>query len=124
MLSLFPALFAYEQIAPFIIRVVLGGTLLYFGYQKAKKHGSSSGSNTTLYGIAEIVIGIFLVIGLYTQLAALLNAAILVIKLGFKAREGKLFSDGINYYVLLLTLAVALIFLGPGFWGIDFAGGL
>ncbi len=124
MLSLFPVLFAYEQIAPFIIRIVLGVTLLYFGYQKVKKHGQSSGSNTTLYGIAEIVISVFLIIGLYTQLAAILNAAILVIKLGFKASEGKLLSDGINYYVLLLTMAVALIFLGPGFWGIDYTGGL
>ncbi len=124
MLSLFPTLYTYEQFAPFLIRVVLGGTLIYFGYQKVKKHGQSSGSNTTLYGIAELVIGVFLVIGLYTQLAALLNAAILVIKLGFKASEGKLFSDGVNYYVLLLTLAVASIFLGPGFWGFDYAGGI
>lgn len=119
MLSLFPSLLTYEQFAPFIIRVVLGVTLAYFGYQKIKNHGESSGSNSMLYGIVEVVIALFLIIGLYTQLAAMLNGAILLIKLGFKTSEGKLFSDGINYYALLLTMCVSLIFLGAGFFAFD-----
>jgi uncharacterized membrane protein YphA (DoxX/SURF4 family) len=119
MLSLFPSLFAYEQIGPLIIRLTLGITLLYFGYRKTLKKGTSSGSNARLYGIVEIVIGIFLVIGLFTQLAALLNAIILVIKLGFKIRDGAFLTDGINYYILLLAMAVALLFMGPGFLAYD-----
>jgi uncharacterized membrane protein YphA (DoxX/SURF4 family) len=119
MLSLFPSLFAYEQVGPLIIRLTLGITLLYFGYRKTLKKGTSSGSNARLYGIVEIVIGIFLVIGLFTQLAALLNAIILVIKLGFKIRDGAFLTDGINYYILLLAMAVALLFMGPGFLAYD-----
>jgi uncharacterized membrane protein YphA (DoxX/SURF4 family) len=56
---------------------------------------------------------------LWTQLAALLNAVILVIKLGIKAREKKLLSDGINYYILLLAMAVSLLFTGPGLFAFD-----
>jgi len=67
--------------------------------------GDSSGSNAKVYGAVEIIIALFLIIGLFTQLAALLNAVILVIKLAFKARNKALFTDGINYYVLLLTMA-------------------
>jgi len=119
MLSLFPSLLAYEQFGPLLIRLVLGITLLYFGYEKMIKHGTSSGSNAKAYGAVEVVIAIFLIIGLFTQLAALLNAIILVIKLGFKARDKALFSNGINYYVLLLAMAISLIFMGPGFLAYD-----
>ena len=117
--SLFPALLSYEQLGPFIIRLILGITLAYFGYRKLGKRGTSSGSNGKIYGAVEVIVGIFLIIGLYTQLAALLNAVILIIKLGFKARDKALLSDGINYYILLLAMAVALIFMGPGFFGYD-----
>jgi len=117
--SLFPSLLTYGLVGPLIIRLVLGITLAYFGYQKIINRGQSSGSNTVIYGIMEIAIALFLVIGLFTQLAALLNAIILVIKLGFKAKEGKLLSDGINYYILLLTMAISLMFTGAGFLAFD-----
>ncbi len=119
MLSLFPALLTYQQFGPFIIRLVLGITLAYFGYEKIRRRGTSSGSNSVLYGAVEIFIAIFLIIGLFTQLAALLNAVILVIKLGFKARDRKFLSDGINYYILLLVMAVSLLFTGAGFFAFD-----
>jgi uncharacterized membrane protein YphA (DoxX/SURF4 family) len=118
-LSLFPSLLTYQQIAPLLIRLVLGITLAYFGYEKTMRRGESSGSNSVIYGVVEVVIALFLVIGLFTQLAALLNAIILVIKLGFKAREGKLLSDGINYYILLLVMSISLMFTGAGFLAFD-----
>ncbi|MDB5238780.1 MAG: hypothetical protein JWO00_115 [Candidatus Parcubacteria bacterium] len=121
MLSLFPSLLTYRQAGPFIIRVLLGITLAYFGYLKVMKRGTSSGSNSVRYGILEIFISVFLVIGLYTQLAAMLNALILLIKLVFKAKEKALFSDGINYYVLLLVMAISLIFTGAGMFAFDLA---
>jgi uncharacterized membrane protein YphA (DoxX/SURF4 family) len=118
-LSLLPSLLTYEQVGPLIIRLVVGITLAYFGYEKTRKHGESSGSNSVTYGVVEIVIALFLVVGLYTQIAALLNAVILVIKLGAKAKDGKLLSDGINYYILLLAMAISLVFTGPGFLAFD-----
>jgi len=119
MLSIFPSLLTYEQVGPTIIRLVLGIVLAYFGYKKMMHKGMSSGSNARAYGAVEIIIAIFLIIGLFTQLAALLNAIILVIKLGFKARDKALLSDGINYYILLLTMAIAVVFMGPGFLAFD-----
>ena len=119
-LSIFPYLLSYQQWSPFIIRVVLGITLAYFGYHKMLGSGQSSGSNSKTYGIVEIIIALFLIIGLWTQLAALLNAIILVIKIGFKIKEKKFLTDGVNYYVLLLTMAISLIFTGAGFLAIDY----
>ncbi len=119
MLSLFPSLLTYEQLSPFILRIVLGVTLAYFGYLKLMGKGQSSGSNTKIYGAVEVITAAFLVIGLYTQLAALINAVILAIKIIFKARDKKLLTDGINYYLLLLAIAVSLIFTGAGWFSFD-----
>ena len=119
-LSIFPVLLSYQQLSPFIIRVVLGITLAYFGYHKILGGSQSSGSNSKTYGAIEIIIALFLIVGFWTQLAALLNAIILIIKLGFKIKEKKFLTDGINYYVLLLTMAISLIFTGAGFLAIDY----
>lgn len=119
MLSLFPTLLSYEQLSPLILRVVLGITLAYFGYQKIRGEGTSSGSNTKIYGAAEILIAIFLVVGLFTQLAALLNAIILVIKLGFKIRDRAFLTNGVNYYILLLAIAISVMLTGAGWMAFD-----
>ena len=81
-----PLLVGYQQVVPLILRVVLGVSLVYFGYKKIEGAGQSSGSNSRVYGITEVVVGLFLVIGLFTQLAALINAFILVIKLAVKIK--------------------------------------
>lgn len=117
--SLFPYLFTFDQAAPFILRIVLGVTLAYFGYRKIKKQGKSSGSNSLMYGAVEILIAIFLIIGLFTQLAAILNAVILLIKLAYKIRDRAFLTDGINYYVLLLAIAISVALLGPGWFAFD-----
>lgn len=117
--SLFPYLFTYEQVAPLILRLILGITLAYFGYRKMKERDTSSGSNSAIYGAAEIVVGLFLVIGLFTQLAAIINVVILIIKIGYKIRNKAFLTDGINYYLLLLVIAISVIFLGPGWFAFD-----
>lgn len=109
----------HEQIAAFILRIVLGVTLVHFAWRKIQHRGQSSGSNTVAYGYIELLVGICLVVGFFTQLAAFLNFLILVIKIAAKAKEGKLLSDGINYYILLWAMAAALLFVGPGIWAID-----
>jgi uncharacterized membrane protein YphA (DoxX/SURF4 family) len=118
-LSLFPSLLSYQELAPFIIRIVLGATLAHFGYRKINGRGQSSGSNSMVYGWVEIITGALLIIGLWTQLAALVNAVILIIKIGFKIRDGKFLTDGVNYYILLLAMALSLIFTGAGAFAFD-----
>lgn len=119
MLSIFPSLLTYQEISPLIIRLVLGITLVYFGYQKTLGKGKSSGSNTKAYGVGEIITGAFLVIGLYTQLAALINVIILIIKIGHKINRKAFLTDGVNYYALLLAMALSLLFTGAGFLAFD-----
>lgn len=117
--SMFPGLLSYQMLGALIIRLILGLTLAWFGYRKLRSRGESSGSNSGMYGFIEVVTALFIIIGLFTQLAALINIVILVIKLFFKAHEGKLFSDGINYYVLLLAMAISVVLTGPGWLAFD-----
>lgn len=119
MLSLFPSLLSYQELSPLLIRIVLAITVAYFGYQKVMKRGQSSGSNSVLYGVVEIILAILIFIGLYTQLAAFAIAIILLIKLGFKARKKELLSDGINYYILLLVMAISLMVTSAGWYAFD-----
>jgi uncharacterized membrane protein YphA (DoxX/SURF4 family) len=119
MLSSFPFLMTYGMVGPTIIRIVLGVTLAYFGYQKVIGKGQSSGSNSVTYGGVEILIALFLIIGLFTQVSAFLNAIILIIKIVRKAVNGLLFTDGINYYVLLLAMAISVLFTGAGYLAMD-----
>ena len=114
-----PGLLVYHDIGPLVIRLIVGVTLLYFGFKKVKHHSDSSGSTSPQYGIVEILVALTFILGVFTQLAAILNIIILVIKLGFKWREGKLFKDGVNYYVLLLAMVVSLLFTGPGAYALD-----
>ena len=120
MISMFPSLLAWDQLSPLLIRLTLGITLAFFGYRKIMSRGQSSGSNSTIYGGLEILVSIFLIIGLFTQLAALINAIILVIKLGFKAANKQLLTDGINYYILLFVMCLSLLVTGAGLFAFDY----
>lgn len=119
MLSIFPSLLAFEGFAPLIIRLAVGFTLAYFGYQKIAGKGKSSGSNSKLFGTAEVIIALFIVIGLFTQLAALMNVVILLIKLSHKVADKQFLTNGVNYYLLLLAMALSLVFSGAGLLAFD-----
>lgn len=119
MLSLFPTLLTFDGLGPFFIRLALGFTLAYFGYQKTIGKGQSSGSNSRAYGIIEMIVAALIIVGLFTQLAALINAIILLIKLGHKIKDRAFLTNGVNYYLILLTMAISLIFTGAGFLALD-----
>lgn len=113
------SLINYEGVAPLILRVILGVTLAFFAYKKIQGRGESTGSNSYIYGIIEMIIAVFLIIGLFTQISALLNALILIIKIGHKAKQRALFTNGINYYAILLAIAISIAFLSDGYLSVD-----
>lgn len=119
MLSIIPSLLTYEDLGPFIIRLALGITLAYFGYRKIVERGHSSGSNSKIYGVVEVIVAVFLIVGLFVQIAALINVLILVIKLGHKIKDKAFLTDGINYYILLLAMALSIVFTGAGAFAVD-----
>ncbi|MBI2097999.1 MAG: hypothetical protein HYT46_03680 [Candidatus Vogelbacteria bacterium] len=103
MLSLFPNLLTYWLVAPVILRAVLGLAFIHEAYAERKTERVMS--------LLKAVAGGLLVIGLLTQAAALGGAIICLYelwRLGTNDRR-----------LLKLAIAVSLLFLGPGFFALD-----
>jgi putative oxidoreductase len=131
LLTLFPDLLTYGLIAPFILRVSLGLVLVYFSYLKFGKErmekitffesiGMRPGAfYVNVIGSIELIGGILLVVGAYTQAAALIGAFIMLVATFIKWRHPQSLRNDIEFYILLFVVALSLVFLGAGFWAID-----
>lgn len=130
MLSIFPGLFTYAIVAPFILRVALGGFFIWQGVRRRKEEMASwdnlwSGKKigslplSPILAKIQIVIGVFLLFGLYTQIATLL--AIIFIWLEFK-KKAEVFKPTFQEMwaaVFMTVIAVSLLFLGAGIFAFD-----
>ena len=116
MLSIFPTLLAYEQLAPFIIRIALGAVLIYWRIKASKETATIANKTVrTLEGVS----GILLIIGLYTQVASLFVVIDMIVRIVDKIKHRQFLTDGVNYYALLLVMALSLVFLGAGAFSFD-----
>lgn len=131
MLSVFPELLSYEMLGVSIIRISLGCLIFYFGlittgskrlvYSekiKAKKYPFYS-IIPWILGLLEILIGGFLIIGFLTQVVVLIIICLLVDLIFIESFIGKILNFPIVFYIFIMLISSALLFLGPGFWAID-----
>ncbi len=116
MLSLFPALLSYQQLSPFLLRIILGAIFLFAAYRSLR--GGSSNDKKVVAAI-EALAALLLVIGLWTQAAAAIITIDLVARLIGRIREKAFLTDGVNYYLILLAIAISLLLTGPGWWAFD-----
>ena len=117
MLSLLPSLLSWNQLSPFLSRVTLGVVLIFWSYRAFKDKSLSTPEKA--FGYVEGVTGILLVIGLWTQGAAIVACIKLVGCLIGKIRRKQFLTDGVNYYAILLVMALSLLLTGAGFFGFD-----
>lgn len=130
-LSVFPDLLTYGLFAPLILRLTLGFILLYFALLKVTSDRASKIASfeslgmrpgnvfVSIVGGIELVTGLLLIFGLYTQVAALASAALMLAATIIKARRRDALPNDIEFYILLLAVSVSLLFLGAGFFAID-----
>ena len=131
MLSVFPDLLAFGLLAPFLLRVALGFVFISFGKYKLgggraekAKFFESLGWKYGLYvatvlGIIELVVGVFLLIGLYTQIAALAAALILLCALILKKKAPHGIESSSCFLFLLFIIALSLLVSGAGLFAFD-----
>ena len=102
--------------------------MMYHGYDKlahfSEKHNSfmnfmgiGSTVSYTLVVFAEFFCSLFLIIGLFTRLAAI-PLIIATLVMVFKANHGDVFGDG-EMAALYLTGYLVLLFVGPGRISVD-----
>ena len=131
MFNPFPELLTYGLLAPFIIRTALGFAYLRLGMHAATKNRHSleqglspvfkSGSRTAVYFLPgiEILAGLALILGFYTQVAAIITAIISLFFASavyfqkFPSAEGPLFN------FLAFAASLSLILSGAGFFALD-----
>mgnify|MGYP001610651834 FL=1 len=128
--SIFPDLLAFKLFAPLVLRLILGVVFIIHGYPKLFKdfYGTVGWFDSVgikpakfwvlVVGITEFFGGIALIVGFATQLAALLIAINMVVAIVLVKRKMG-FVNGYEFDLALLAMALALVFLGAGFYAID-----
>jgi putative oxidoreductase len=114
--------------AMLILRLGLGILMMHHGYQKLIHFGDMQSKFMNFMGIgssmslalvvfAEFFCSLFLILGLFTRLAAI-PLIIATCVMVFKAHNGDVFGDG-ETAALYLTGYLVLLFVGPGRVSVD-----
>lgn len=111
-LSTFPELLTFGMIAPVLLRLSVGILIIYFGYKRYFKKWNGS---SIVYGLT----GIFLILGLYTQIAAILGILILKFDFWTDRSEKKVSREYLIIAYLAVVILITLIITGPGFLAFD-----
>jgi putative oxidoreductase len=126
MLNTFPDLLTYSQFAPLILRVVLGVILIDLGILKFKSEKSRwiatfeglrlrpSESLVSFFGLVEIIGGLMLVVGIYTQIAALIFVVMFAIEFYIEWIEANVLKRDLVFYILCLAISLSLLITGAG----------
>lgn len=117
-LSIFPQLFYLELISPLLLRLGVGLFMLYLASNRYKKIYKWS---AIIYALS----GVLLILGLYTQLAAIIG--IIAIMFDFYAEKkdilimqtGTISKEKQILYLLVGIILLSLLFTGPGFLAFD-----
>ena len=129
MLSIFPELLVYGLFAPVVLRLTVGILFLMWatGCFGANKHALRArleewnipgASGVFVLGLIEIAVGALLILGLYTQIVALVGT-ILAIKFAFLSRRENFGSANMTVYIRVAIISLSLAFTGPGFFAFD-----
>jgi len=130
--SLFPELLDYQMLGTFALRVTLGFIFVYFWYEKVTHQRVERieffeklklrPAKIYFYFVSSVegLAGALLVIGLYTQGAAIFTGTLMLIATFIKWRKpSALHRNTIEFYIILAVASFALLFLGPGAFAID-----
>ena len=129
-LNPFPEFLWLSFFAPLVLRLVLGMFFVWHGYMRqvkmkgilVKTYNSRFGESGTLVltiqNIAEIVVGIMLVVGWYTQIAAIAGLVLAVI-LSIKGNRGDLCLHPRIVYIFVAAISISLLATGAGPFAFD-----
>ena len=122
MLNPFPIQFL-ALLAYFILRLFVGGLLLFFGYRlsRALPFFPSTGNDYffRLFALAEIVTALLIIVGAFTQYAALGIMSLCILALISPALRRHELVPQRTVYILLFGCALTLFITGAGAFAFD-----
>lgn len=130
MVNPFPHLLIYGIFAPTLIRVALGAALLFISVEHFRSRKSITELTSPLMGrsarlagallaFVEIVVGGLLVVGAWTQIAALLVILLSIKALFIRKSLHALLPVSRGAYVLIAAMALSLLLSGAGGYAFD-----
>lgn len=131
MLNPFPDLLTYSLLAPFILRTLLGLIFINLGvlaFKNEKERWVVSLSTLNVpnprvavkaFGVIEIISGISLVLGFYTQIAALVLALLTFAEAYVEYKDPAILKRNFVFYTMLLIISISLLLSGAGAFAID-----
>jgi uncharacterized membrane protein YphA (DoxX/SURF4 family) len=134
MLNIFPDLLFLQLLSPFLLRVAVGIMFFWIGYsylfrdrvatiaQLSTKWPKYATFAVIFGGIFETIIGIFLVAGFLTQIAAIAGMLIATDALfaKFLYRDlDKVVKYSKMFYILVFIISLSLLFSGAGAFAVD-----
>ncbi|MFA5022889.1 MAG: DoxX family membrane protein [Candidatus Paceibacterota bacterium] len=124
MLSLLPSLLDFASLAPIFLRAALGGTFLGYGLRELFKpkylpEAGLSANLARIVGLWESLIGALLIVGLFTQIVALLAGLELLGYLFLRLKNKAKMPIPIDYLFVMLAVCISLMLLGPGLIAFD-----
>lgn len=116
------------NVAMLLMRVVFGGMMIHYGYQKLTHFNEMVKMSTPMFGMspttvmallvfAEFFCAMFIILGLFTRLAAIPLVISFSVAL-FKAHHADVFGDG-EKAALYLGAFLIILLLGPGKASVD-----
>lgn len=121
----------YSPLAPFILRVLVGFIFIDLGLLKfrGEKESWLASFNTlglrpadlflTIYALLQIVGGLLLLVGLWTQVAALAFVIFTSIELYVEWQAREILKRDIVFYLLVFIISLSLLITGAGTYAID-----
>jgi uncharacterized membrane protein YphA (DoxX/SURF4 family) len=118
MVSLFPTLFDYNAVATAVLRIIIALVFITQAYGNLPKKWVVSTTLQKLTPLIEMVLGVFLFFGIFTQAVAIIFSLV-SLKMIFVEYQ-KPSNKFITFPILLFFVSFSLLFLGPGIWSIDY----
>lgn len=131
MLNPFPELLMYSMLAPFILRVLLSLIFIDLGFLKfrGEKESWRASFDTlglrpadlflSLYALLQILGGLLLLVGLWTQVAALAFVIFSGTELYVEWKAREILKRDMVFYLIIFAISLSLLLSGAGAYAID-----
>lgn len=131
MLNPFPDLLNYSTLAPLILRLVVGLIFLDLGILKFRGertrwiasfkalHLNPADLMVTIFGLIEFVGGALLLLGAWTQIAAIIFIILVGLEFYIEYKDASILKRDIVFYILVLAIAISLLLTGAGAFALD-----
>jgi uncharacterized membrane protein YphA (DoxX/SURF4 family) len=132
MLNTFPELLNYSLLSPALLRWLLAFVLISVGIEILKPttralfvaYFSSRDFPLANFlpwklGVAQIVLGIFFIFGIFTQVSALVAIYVLFSLFYIENRVERILPHTSMFYLTMIIIATSLLFSGAGAFAVD-----